>query len=193
MAAQARSVAASKLAAAVGSTASAAGHGAPIEGQVGGTMYDHLKGDLVWFHDNAVTHFDDERLVNKKFYLLFFSAVWSSDGRKLTQQLLDYYNRISPEHPEFEVIFFSADQTRSAMENYMSEANMPWPAVEFDKLAGKAGAVQGNLVRQIPVLILADATGKILSSSNSEKDFGPDKVLANLDKLVSGSSGRATP
>ena len=72
------------------------------------------------------------------------------------------------------------------MQNYFSQTNMPWPAIAYDKLGGKAGAIAERLTHQIPRLILADATGKVLSDSGETRpDF--DKVLAELDKVLSGN------
>ena len=159
---------------------------APIEGQMGGTMYDHFKDDLVYWHEGSLVPFDDETLQKKKFYLLFFSAIWSKEGRQLTSRLVDYYNRVAPQHPEFELVFFSADRSQFAMENYISQTNMPWPVLAYEKRNGKAGALQGKLVQLIPHLILVDASGKILSDSgNSEPNF--DKVVADLEKVLAGN------
>jgi hypothetical protein len=156
------------------------------DAQRGGSMYDHLKDDLVYWHDGSLLAFDNEVLEKKKLYLLFFSAIWSKEGRQFTPRLVDYYNRIVPVHPELEVILFSADRSAFAMENYISQTNMPWPAVAFDKRGGKAGAIQESLVHQIPRLILANAAGKILSDSGENKpDF--DKVLVDLDRVLAGN------
>ena len=160
---------------------------APAETQVGGTMYDHLKDDLVYWHEGELKPFDDAALQDKRFYLLFFSAIWSKDGRQFTNALIDYYNRVAPRHRQFEVIFFSADRSAFAMENYVSQTNMPWPLVAYDKLQGKAGALAGSLTHKIPRLILAENTGKILSDSGeTNPDFG--KVLADLDKVLAATN-----
>jgi hypothetical protein len=156
------------------------------EQQQGGTMYDHLKGDLVYWHEGSLAPVDDEALQKKKFYLLFFSGVWSKGGRQITPRLVDYYNRVAPQHPEFELVFFSLDRSSFAMENYITQTNMPWPIVAYDKRNGKAGAIQGNLVNQVPRLILVEASGKVLSQSgDDEPSF--DKVLADLDKVLAGN------
>jgi hypothetical protein len=160
--------------------------------EVNHAIYLHLKDDLVYWHQGSVTHFDDEALEHKKLYLLFFSANWSAAGRKFTSRLVDYYNRVAPQHPEFEVIFFSADRSQFGMEAYMAESNMPWPAVAYDKRTGKAGAIQNNLVREVPCLVLTDATGKILSYNHGgENAAGPEKVLADLDQIFSRGSDSA--
>jgi nucleoredoxin len=160
--------------------------------EVNHAIYLHLKDDLVYLHQGSVTHFDDEALEHKKLYLLFFSANWSAAGRKFTSRLVDYYNRVAPQHREFEVIFFSADRSQFGMETYMAQSNMPWPAVAYDKRTGKAGAIQNNLVREVPCLVLTDATGEILSYSHGgENAAGPEKVLADLDQIFSRGSDSA--
>jgi nucleoredoxin len=156
-----------------------------------GATYQLLKGDLVYWHQGTLSHFDDEALENKKLYLFFFSANWSPQGRKFTSQLVEYYNRVAPQHPEFEVIFFSADRSPFGMETYMGQASMPWPAVDYEKLGSKA-AIQNNFVRGLPCLILVDGSGKVLSNSyGTEKNLGPERVLADLDKILNGQSESA--
>lgn len=154
--------------------------------QIGGTMYDHLKDDLVYWHEGSLVPCDNETLEKKKFYLLFFSAIWSKEGRQFTPQLVDYYNRVRPQHPELEIVFFSADRSEFAMENYVSQTNMPWPIVDRDKLQGKAGALAGSFTHQIPRLILAEASGRLLSDSG-EGQSNFDKVLAETDKVLASS------
>jgi len=156
-----------------------------------GATYQLLKGDLVYWHQGTLSHFDDEALENKKLYLFFFSANWSPQGRKFTPQLVEYYNRVARQHPEFEVIFFSADRSPFGMETYMGQANMPWPAVDYAKLGSKAG-IQNNFVRGLPCLILVDGSGRVLSNSyGTEKNLGPETVLADLDKILNGESESA--
>jgi hypothetical protein len=164
---------------------------APAAAGPPGATYRLLKGDLVYWHQGTLSHFDDEALENKKLYLFFFSANWSPQGRKFTAQLVEYYNRVASQHPEFEVIFFSADRSPFGMETYMGQANMPWPAVDYAKLGSKA-AIQNNFVRGIPCLILVDGRGKVLSNSyGTETNLGPETVLADLDKILNGQSESA--
>jgi len=154
----------------------------PPDAQQGGSMYDHLKDDLVYWREGSLVSFDNEVLERKKFYLLFFSAIWSKQGSQLTAQLVAYYNRVHSDHPDFEIVFFSADRSEFAMENYVRQTKMPWPAVAFDKREGKAGAFVQGMIHQIPRLILTENSGRILSDSGDNADF--NKVLADLDKIL---------
>ena len=157
-------------------------------------IWARLKGDLVYLHQGTLAPFDDAVLERKKLYLLFFSANWSPAGRKFTGNLIDFYDRVAPEHPEFEVIFFSADRSQFGMESYMTQSAMPWPAVAYDKLSGKAGDMQKGLVREIPTLILADATGKIISFSHSgENAVDVAEVLRETSRVLSQLGQKANP
>jgi nucleoredoxin len=132
-------------------------------------------------------HFDDDQLEQKKYFLFFFSANWSPTGRKFTPTLVDYYNRVTAQHPEVEVIFFSVDRSQFGMETYLSLCNMPWPAVEFSKIAAKSASMDTKLVRDIPALILVTSNGKVLSQTASgDHEKSAEQVLADLDGVLTG-------
>ena len=159
------------------------------QGGTPGTTYRLVKGDLVYWHEETVSSFDDEGLENKRFYLFFFSAFGSPQGRKFTPQLIDYYNRVAPVHPEFEVVFFSLDRSQFAMETYLIQTRMQCQDVAYDKLSQKEEIIK-NLVRGIPCLVLLNANGEVLSTNGGgPKDPGPDKVLADLDKILARNGG----
>jgi nucleoredoxin len=146
-------------------------------------IYEAVKGDLVRNTDSGVVKFEDESLASKKLIGLYFSAHWCGPCRKFTPELVDYYKRVTPQHSEFEVIFVSSDRSNYAMQNYMREANMPWPAIDYQKLEGKE-AIKKYAGSGIPCLVLLDSTGKVISDSFAGKEYlGPGKVLADLDAI----------
>ena len=71
---------------------------------------EFLKGDLVQIRNGETVHADETALANKKLIAFYFSAEWCGPCRKFTPQLVDYYKRIAPEHPEFEIVFFINDR-----------------------------------------------------------------------------------
>jgi nucleoredoxin len=147
-------------------------------------IYDFVKGDLVSSQNGSLGHFDDEKLENKKLIALYFSAHWCGPCRKFTPELVSYYNRVASQHPEFDIIFVSSDRSQSDMEKYMREANMPWPAIDFQKIAGKE-TIRKYAGRGIPCLVLIDSTGKVVSNSY---EVAPQKVLADLDGIFARGS-----
>lgn len=147
-----------------------------------------VKGDLVYWHNNSLSRFDDDPIEKKKLIALYFSAHWCAPCRAFTPKLVEFYNRVAPQHPEFEIIFVSFDKSQFAFETYMREANMPWPAIDFQKVAGKE-AIRKYAGDGIPCLVVLDSTGKVVSDSFAGKQYlGPGKVLGDLDAIFAGNA-----
>ena len=142
-----------------------------------------VKGALVCWKNGSLSHFEDEALEEKKLIGLYFSAHWCAPCRKFTPQLVQFYNRAAAQHPEFEIIFVSADRTPFAMETYMRDTQMPWPAIDYAKLAsqGQLKQVGGDT---IPSLLVIDASGKVVASSyNGTNYVGPEKAVADIEAI----------
>lgn len=160
---------------------------AQTQGLGASAIYDFVKGDLVRPKNGNLVQTDDPSLAQKKLILFYFSAHWCAPCRKFTPQLVEYYNRVSAQHPEFELIFYSFDKSASAMETYMREMNMPWPAIDYQKLQAKE-TLKKNAGEGIPSLVLVDQTGKVISSTYvGKQNLGPAKVLADLDAIFAGN------
>ena len=150
-------------------------------------LHPLVKGDLVYWHNGSIARFDDEALEKKKLIALYFSAHWCGPCRKFTPQLVDYYNRVAPQHPEFEIIFVSHDRNQFGFETYLREANMPWPAIDYQKLPMMA-ALSRYAGDGIPCLVVVDPSGKVVSDSFAGKQYlGPSKVLSDLDAIFAGA------
>ena len=155
----------------------------------GNKIAELVKGDLVASRNGVLNVVNDEAFEKKKLIGLYFSGRWCGPCRKFTPQLVDHYNRVAAAHPEFEIVFVSSDRSAAAMEKYMSETNMPWPAVKFEKVAEKT-ELNKYAGSGIPCLVLVDANGRVISDSYAGKTYlGPSKVLRDLDRLFAG--GRA--
>jgi nucleoredoxin len=155
---------------------------------VGGVnaLYESVKGDLVRMHSGSLVPEEAEDMAGKKLIALYFSAHWCPPCRKFTPDLVAFYNRVAVSHPEFEIIFVSADHSVSAMQTYMTEANMPWPAIAYDKIASKT-EINKYAGSGIPCLVLVDSTGKVVSDSYAGKQYrGPQKVVTDIDAMFAG-------
>jgi len=70
----------------------------------------------------------------------------------------------------------------------MRETGMPWPAIEYSKLAS-VPALQKYAGKGIPDLVIVDASGKVLADSFvSGKYVGPAKVLDDLSTIFARSN-----
>ena len=145
---------------------------------------DVAKGNLVHFQNGNLVSVDEGDLAQKKIYGLYFSAHWCGPCRKFTPKLVEYYNKIAGEHPEFEIIFVSSDRSTEDMAAYMREAGMPWTAIEFTKLAN-VPSLKKYAGDGIPDLVIVDATGKVLGDSYVRgKYVGPQRVLDDLNNIL---------
>src|SRR5436190_18108368 len=150
---------------------------------------DSARGNLVCFKNGNVVSFDESDLSHKKIYGLYFSAHWCAPCRKFTPQLIDYYKQVERDHPEFEIIFISNDKSADAMATYMQESNMPWPAIDYDRLANLP-SLQKYAGKGIPDLVIVDASRKILADSFVAGQYGgaakgPDDLSTILTRARS--------
>jgi nucleoredoxin len=159
----------------------------------GNKVADLVKGDLVTSKNGILQVVNDQAFEKKKLIALYFSGRWCPSCRKFTPELVDYYNRVAAAHPEFEVVFVSSDRSAPAMEEYMRDTKMPWPAVKYEKIAEKE-ELKKYAGSGIPCLVLVDASGKVISDSYAGKTYlGPSKVLRDLDQLFAGRAAAAAP
>src|SRR6266513_6483798 len=146
------------------------------------------KGNLVRLQNGNLVSCYDEELAPKHIYGLYFSAHWCGPCRKFTPQLVAYYNQIAHDHPEFEILYVSSDKSAEGMATYMRASGMPWPAIEYGKVANVPG-LQRYAGRGIPDLVIVDASGKVLADSFvGGKYVGPGRVLDDLNAIFARAS-----
>lgn len=138
---------------------------------------------LVRCHDGEIKPAEVATLANKKLVAFYYSAHWCAPCRKFTPELVDYYNRIAPDHPEFEIVFVSRDRSRFGWETYLRETKMPWLAIDFDQL-GELNGLKQLGGESIPSLLVLDASSRVVASSyEGDKYLGPQNALAALEKI----------
>ncbi len=166
--------------------ARAAAAPAPVAGS--SSVLRALQDKLVICRDGVIGPLDPAAVEHKQLVALYFSAHWCAPCRKFTPTLVDYYQRVAPAHPEFELVFVSADRSRFNWETYIRDTRMPWPAIDFDQLAGFAGLKQFG-GESIPSLLVLDAGGHVVVSSYAGEQYvGPQAALATLDKIFAANA-----
>lgn len=150
------------------------------------TIASLVKGDLINSRNGLLRPYLDSEFEKKKLIGLYFSAHWCAPCRKFTPNLVAYYNKNAAAHPEFEILFVSFDKSASAMEGYMRDLQMPWPALGFDKAPGNE-ALKKYAGASIPCLVVVDENGKVVFDTYAGKNYrGPEAVLSDLDQYFAG-------
>ena len=151
-----------------------------------GNLASLVKGELVASRNGVLGPYGDAEFEKKKLIGLYASAHWCGPCREFTPKLVAYYNKVAATHPEFEIVFVSNDKTAAAMEGYMREDQMPWPALSFGKVAGNQ-SIKKYFGDSIPCLVIVDDAGKVVFDTYAGKNYrGPEAVLADLDQFFAG-------
>ena len=146
-----------------------------------------LNGKLVALRGKSALPYAAPDLPKAKYIALYFSAGWCGPCHQFTPDLVKFYNELKPNHPEFEIVFMSRDLGQNAMEKYMGEMAMPWPAMRY--AAAKSSRLSKYGGPAIPCLVLLNEKGEVLSDSFAGKEYlGPHKVMNDLKKLLTGDS-----
>ena len=173
----------SQQAAAPAAPGSAAGATPPAGDPHG--LENLLRGKLVMFRDEKIVEAPGDALEGKKVLALYYARLASKAGGTFAADLVEFYRKTVPKHPEFEIVFMSGDPSLYSMENFMRHVRMPWLALGFDQLA----QVQVLSRLQDPSgaqrLLVADNFGHPLADYHIGSDPGIlPQILPDLAKVI---------
>jgi Thiol-disulfide isomerase and thioredoxins len=146
-------------------------------------LADALYGKLVGVRDGMVDTLALDHLTGTDAIAVYYSASWCGPCRRFTPQLVAAYHEIKARHPEFEIVFVSADRDERSMKRYMLDANMPWAALRYSDTR-RDHPLSVYRESGIPNLVFIDRQGRVLSKSFDAHGnyLGPQKVLADIRK-----------
>lgn len=137
---------------------------------------EELRGKLV----NPTTGASASLEVKTPRYIAFYrGAGWCGPCREFSPKLLETYKDLKAKHPEFELIFLSADRSTAGMQDYVKEEGFPWLAVTPDRLK-ELNLVTPHLGQTIPQLVVMDAHGKVLINTDQMDRAVALKRMASL-------------
>jgi thiol-disulfide isomerase/thioredoxin len=152
---------------------------------------DMLDGALFELVGHRLKPYSVNKLNDKKYVVLYFSAQWCPACRVFTPRLKAFYENAREMHDNFEVIFISSDRSEQEMLTYIKNTEMPWPVVNYNELKN-IPEIQSYSGPAIPCLVLLDNQGNVLShtfepSNDSPSTYiGPEKVVIDLgNRLLS--------
>jgi nucleoredoxin len=147
-------------------------------------MHRRLSGKLVQLSGSTLQPVPDSRLAGVKYFGLYYSASWCGPCREFTPGFVNAYRQLKQKHPEFEVVFISADNSGADMRDYMKEDRMPWTALKYD-LRERNPELLRYSGPGIPCLVLVDAAGRVLADSYRGDDYlGPGHVLQETARIL---------
>jgi len=108
-----------------------------------------------------------EALSGKSNVLVYFSAHWCPPCRGFTPQLAQAYKDSTKAGKDTVVVFASGDKDQASFDEYYGE--MPWHALPFSQRDLKQKLSTKFDVQGIPMLIVLDGNGKLLSSQGRKE------------------------
>jgi len=155
----------------------------PLSVQADTKLTKWLASNLVIRKKNRIARASETRLPQAEYIAFYFSAGWCPPCRGFTPKLVDFYNKQSPKHDNFEIVFVSSDRSEEDQSTYMMDYNMPWPAVKFDEARDQT--VREYSGSGIPCLVLVDREGNVIEDTYvNGKYMGPSRVMNKLDSLL---------
>ncbi len=148
-----------------------------------------LRDKLVVYRNDRLEPYDNAALAGKKVFLLYATSIVDKAGRQLTPQLVEFYKKFAPVHPEFELVLLSGDRSAFDMEKLLQQQAIPWPALAWERLPQEA-SLADLLKDGVPRLLLVDGSGsRIADNLENGKLVNPQHVL----DVLSGKSSPGVP
>lgn len=116
----------------------------------------HTKGS-----DGKVVNVSTDTHLENKVVMVYFSAHWCPPCRGFTPSLCEFYKNLKSKRTDFEIVFVSSDKDEAAFNEYYGE--MPFASLPFSNREQKAKLSSAFGVSGIPMLVVLDADGSILS------------------------------
>jgi len=126
--------------------------------------------------DGEGTKVSKEKIKEKKYVGVYFSAHWCPPCRKFTPKLKEVYNKLKQDREDFEFIFVSSDRGLAQFKEYFDE--MPWLALDYN--SDKFDMMKSTLsemfdVSGIPHLGVVDGSdGSMVSKSAPGASADPE-------------------
>lgn len=138
-------------------------------------IVEELKGKLV-NADGSPSNID---LSKTKYFAIYYGANWCPWCHKLSPHLVKVMKEIGPRNPELTFVMINDDDQPSEMFKYMTEADMPWPALpKADAI--KIGVIRSMMVTE-PHLRIVDYYGNEIFSCPGG---GPEQVKEDVNALM---------
>ena len=117
------------------------------------------------FGSNLVNHKGEAQTIasTAKLVGIYFSAHWCPPCRGFTPVLAEFYKHVNSNEKVLEIVFASSDKDEESFNEYFE--TMPWIALDFKDRDSKNSWSQTFGVQGIPMFVLLNAEGTIISNN----------------------------
>ncbi len=146
----------------------------------GGTL---LRDKLVVCAHDRLEPYDNAALAGKRIFLLYAAGGSDPASHVLTPQLVEFYKKFAPAHPDFELVLVSGDRSAADLERHMKREKMPWPALAFEQIAQEPDLAA---LRKdgLPRLRLVDGSGQTIADNfDNGKLTNSQRVIDTLLRM----------
>jgi thiol-disulfide isomerase/thioredoxin len=142
--------------------------------KIGTRFVNAMEGNLVNAQGEPVEVKD-----STEYFLVLHAAGWCGWCHKLMPDLKKFYEDNAANRDRFEVVYVSADKSKDEMYAYMRSAEMPWPALDYDKREATAPIIAMTDVAT-PHMMLVARDGRLL---NQGEPIGGKGAAASMQML----------
>lgn len=147
------------------------------------TMVKLLDGKLVRLEGSEFKEYRIEELREVRLFAFYFACNWTPACRDTTRAVIEWYKKIKPAHPEFELIFVSRDKSELSMDEHVRKVAMPFPVVRFG--SRDEAAIQAFGGAPMPWLGAVSRSGMALTTNLETRQFiEPGHVLGAIEHML---------
>lgn len=124
---------------------------------------------------------------------LYFGADWCGPCHAFVPELIRVRAALRQAGADTEVVYVSQDQSQTQMRRYMRQQQMPWPAIEYRRIAALP-ALRRLAGTAPPNLVLLDRAGNVLASGWEGRHYlGLTPVLRAWNEHLRHAAVDTTP
>eukprot|EP01063_Lacrimia_lanifica_P039595 TRINITY_DN8724_c1_g4_i1.p1 TRINITY_DN8724_c1_g4~~TRINITY_DN8724_c1_g4_i1.p1 ORF type:complete len:4579 (+),score=2099.61 TRINITY_DN8724_c1_g4_i1:248-13984(+) len=131
-----------------------------------------------WFKNKKGEDVSYAEAFEGKTYGLYFSAGWCPPCRLFTPILKHFYARYKKHHPDFEILFVSADRSQDDFDRYYEEEHGDWLTIPYQDSERRKGLDLLFDNKGIPSFVIMSANGTMLNRE------GTDRVQRGLERVL---------
>ncbi len=134
--------------------------------------------------ESALQSTESKPLKGAEFILLYRGRKACTRCSAFAPRLSEFYKRVKVEHPNFELVYISLDNSEADLKAHMADSGLPGIPVQFGKTHHAANATLLEGPKMLPFVHVVDRSGKVLAHTDRYGRKKPDDVLKDFEALL---------